>query len=152
MVSKDLIIRPLSEKDYEAWLPLWQGYIAFYEASVPDAITQVTWDRLIDPQSNLLGDVAELDDTVVGFTHSVLHEATWTEKMTCYLEDLYISPDQRRKGIGRALIDNLIARGKEKDWSRVYWHTDANNKTARILYDGYKPADDMVRYRIFLND
>jgi len=146
------MIRPLSEKDYDAWLMLWQGYIEFYEASVSDEITQATWKRLIDPQSNLFCDVAEDNSTVVGFTHSVLHEATWTDKPVCYLEDLYIAPDQRRKGIGRALIDNLISRGEEKDWSRIYWHTASDNKTARVLYDRYKQADDMVRYRIFLND
>ena len=42
-------IRPLEADDYDSWLPLWKGYLDFYEVSVPDEVTAETWRRLIDP-------------------------------------------------------------------------------------------------------
>jgi len=48
--------------------------------------------------------------------------------------------------LGRALIDDLVARG----WARLYWHTRQSNDTARRLYDTYVDADAFVRYRLFL--
>ena len=54
----------------------------------------------------------------------------------------------RGQGIGRALIDDLIAITKANGWSRLYWHTDRDNATARKLYDTYAPEDGHVRYRL----
>ena len=56
----------------------------------------------------------------------------------------------RGAGAGRALIDDLFSLAKAKAWSRLYWHTDTGNTTARRLYDSYIKADDFVRYRITL--
>ncbi len=57
----------------------------------------------------------------------MLHAGTWTEQPICYLEDLFVDPALRGKGIGEALIDDLIAQAKEHGWSRLYWHTRENN-------------------------
>ena len=54
--------------------------------------------------------------------------------------------------MGRALIDDLLDLAKERGWDRLYWHTDAGNKTARTLYDRYTKADNFVRYRIPISD
>jgi GNAT superfamily N-acetyltransferase len=99
----------------------------------------------------LIGRVAILDDRVIGFTASVIHEATWSRDPVCYLEDLFVDQSARGKGIGRALIQDLIDLGREHGWSRIYWHTRADNLAARRLYDKFVPADDFVRYRLFLN-
>ena len=40
--------------------------------------------------------------------------------------------------------------GRERGWSRLYWHTRASNETARRLYDKFVNADDFVRYRMIL--
>ena len=46
------------------------------------------------------------------------HEGTWIRGRDCYLEDLFVDADARGKGLGRALIDDLIATSKAKGWSR----------------------------------
>ena len=70
--------------------------------------------------------------------------------MVCYLEDLWVEPSARRAGIGRTLIDALVARGKEQDWHRLYWHTETDNVAARTLYDRIARVTNYVRYDIVL--
>ncbi|OYX22644.1 MAG: hypothetical protein B7Z10_12885 [Rhodobacterales bacterium 32-66-7] len=66
----------------------------------------------------------------------------------CYLEDLFVSPDARGHGLGRALIDDLITLARAKGWARLYWHTNEANTRARALYDQYVQSDGHIRYRL----
>ena len=144
-----MIIRDPSPKDETAWKQLWAGYNAFYQTSVPHAVTDRTWLRILDPSSAIFARLAEAYDEVVGFSVSVLHEGTWTIEPICYLEDLFVDQQHRRLGTGRLLIQDLIDKARTQGWSRVYWHTRADNP-ARRLYDEFVPADDFVRYRLLL--
>jgi ribosomal protein S18 acetylase RimI-like enzyme len=83
-----------------------------------------------------------------GFSVCVLHSGTWTTDPICYLEDLFVAPDQRGRGIGEALIRDLVTTAKSKGWSRLYWHTRSSNAAARSVYDRFTLADDFVRYRL----
>jgi ribosomal protein S18 acetylase RimI-like enzyme len=145
-----LIIRDPRPVDETAWRRLWAGYVAFYEADVSEDVTTATWRRLFEAGSGLLGRVAELDGQVVGFTNSVIHPGTWDLRPRCYLEDLFVDPNARGRGIGEAMIRDLIDLGRERGWSKLYWHTRASNETARRLYDKFVEADDFVRYRMLL--
>ena len=80
----------------------------------------------------------------------MLHPTSWTLTPACYLEDLFVDPDMRGNGIGRALIDDLVRLGRDNGWSRIYWHTRQSNEAARRLYDKFAEADDFVRYRLSL--
>jgi len=80
----------------------------------------------------------------------VVHQGSWTLDPICYLEDLFVAPKARGNGIGSALVADLLARAKERGWSRLYWHTQQGNAPARRLYDEFAVADDFVRYRLTL--
>jgi len=144
-------IRDPVAADEAAWRSLWSAYNAFYEATVPEHVTARTWQRMLDPSSPVFGRFAVTDDCVVGFCVCVLHEGTWTVAPVCYLEDFFVAPSDRRQGIGRRLIQDLVDRSKANGWSRLYWHTRDDNP-ARRLYDEFAQADGFVRYRlIFLS-
>ena len=70
--------------------------------------------------------------------------------MVCCLEDLWVEPSARGAGLGRKVIETLSARGAERGWRRIYWHTEADNRAARRLYDRVARATDYVRYDIAL--
>ena len=146
-----LFIRDPRPDDEAAWRRLWAGYCAFYETDVSEAVTAGTWARTLTPQSPVFGRIAEWNGKVAGFTTSVLHEGTWTLAPVCYLEDLFVDPEARGHGVGRALIEDLVNLARERGWSRLYWHTREGNATARRLYGKFAVADDFVRYRIFLD-
>jgi GNAT superfamily N-acetyltransferase len=149
--SEPLVIRDPAPDDEGAWRHLWVGYCAFYETDVSEAVTAGTWARMLTQGSPLSGRIAEWEGKVTGFTISVLHEGSWTLAQICYLEDLFVAPEARGHGIGRALIADLLARAKERGWSRLYWHTREGNAPARRLYDEFAVADDFVRYRLSLD-
>jgi GNAT superfamily N-acetyltransferase len=145
-----MIIRDPLPEDEAAWKRLWSGYNAFYETRVDDAVTQRTWQRILDPSSAIFARLAAHNDNVLGFSVSVLHEGTWTVEPICYLEDLFVDPTWRGKGAGRLLIQDLLDLARARHWSRLYWHTRAGNP-ARRLYDDFAEADDFVRYRVLFD-
>ena len=145
-----MIVRNPTATDEPAWRRLWDGYIAFYRATVPPAATARTWRRVLDPAAPIFARLVERNAKVVGFTIAVLHEATWVEAPVCYLEDLFVDPASRGAGLGRALLEDMIAQARSRDCARLYWHTQASNLPARRLYDRFAAADGFVRYRIAL--
>ncbi len=145
-----MTIRDPIAADEAGWRRLWAGYLAFYGEDLPEAVTAATWRRILDPTSTIFARLAERDGRLVGTTVNVLHEGTWSAAPICYLEDLFVAPEARGAGIGRALISDLIAVGKVRGWSRLYWHTKSGNSEARRLYDRFVAADDFCRYRLVL--
>jgi GNAT superfamily N-acetyltransferase len=145
-------VRAASHADEPRWRELWAGYNAFYEANVPESVTRETWRRILDPAAPILGRVAESDGRVVGFSNSVLHESTWATAPICYLEDLFVDPVMRGSGVGRLLLEDLVALARQHGWPTLYWHTRGNNTTARRLYDTFTPVDDFVRYVVTLEE
>jgi GNAT superfamily N-acetyltransferase len=141
-------IRGACANDENEWRRLWRDYTAFYEADVPETVTAATWRRIIASEPSILCRVALTDGQMLGFSNAVLHEGSWVVSPVCYLEDLFVDPPSRGRGVGRALIADLVAMARDRGWSRLYWHTRADNRAARRLYDEFTQADDFVRYRL----
>jgi GNAT superfamily N-acetyltransferase len=148
----NLTIRALQEKDKSQWLKLWAGYLEFYKSTISSEQTELTWKRLINNEQKMFGFVAETEEGVIGFTHCLFRPSTWTETDYCYLEDLFVDPRIRGKGIGRALMNRVIELAKEEKSKRVYWTTQEFNKTARVLYDSITPVSEFVQYRLPITD
>ena len=143
----NLNIRELKETDKDRWLELWAGYLEFYKSNLSPEQTDFTWKRLINNEQKMYGFVAENESGVIGFTHCLFRPSTWTETDYCYLEDLFVDPKIRGKGVGRALMNRVVELAKEKKSKRVYWTTQEFNKTARVLYDSFTPVSEFVQYR-----
>ena len=147
----NLNIRELKETDKDRWLELWAGYLEFYKSNLSPEQTEFTWKRLINNEHKMYGFVAENENGVIGFTHCLFRPSTWTETDYCYLEDLFVDPNIRGKGVGRALMNRVIELAKAKNSKRVYWTTQEFNKTARVLYDSITSVSEFVQYRLPLN-
>jgi len=143
-------IRPLVASDKSSWQPLWQGYLKFYKTELSDEQSELTWNRLLDPNFNLYCLVVEIEGSIRGITHYSFQNSTWAPENYCYLEDLFVEPSLRGSGIGRLLIDSVKKIAEEAGSSRLYWNTDATNETARKLYDSYELESGKVQYRISL--
>jgi len=150
--NNSIRITALTEQKFDAWLDLWQGYLTFYETSLPMQITNATWQKLMDDNTAVFGFGAFQDDglgnnRLVGIVHAVIHPNTWNETDCCYLEDLFVSESVRGQGVGRALIEHIYQFASEKNCNRVYWVTQDSNQTARRLYDTLATQTDMIQYR-----
>lgn len=142
-----LTIRPLTAADQPEWRRLWTAYLAFYETTLPDAVFDTTFARLLDParpEQNAL--VAELDGRLVGLVHYIYHAHNWRAEDVCYLQDLYVDPETRGTGAGRALIEAVYAAADANGTPAVYWLTQDFNTTARQLYDRIAKVSPFIRY------
>ena len=142
-----ITIRDLAPGDRAQWDPLWQGYLEFYQTKLADEVTELTFQRLLDPAEPMFALVAVRDGELIGVVQSVVHRATWTATYYCYLEDLFVAPAARGSGAGRALIEAVYARADALSCSRVYWLTQEDNATARALYDKVARKTDFIQYR-----
>ena len=140
-------IRPLRTDERAAWEPLWNGYLAFYETSVAPAVTDAAWRRLHDPAEPMHGLGAEADGRLVGIAHYLFHRSFWTIGDYCYLQDLFVAPDRRGTGVGRALIMAVEAAARAAGASRVHWLTKESNTSARALYDQVAERSGFIQYR-----
>ena len=145
------LVRPVVRADYDQWLPLWDGYNAFYgrhgATALDPAITATTWERFFNEGEPVRALVAELGGRLVGLTHYLFHRSTTAIAPICYLQDLFTSETARGHGVGRALIEGVYARAREAGASRVYWQTHETNTTAMRLYDGVAERSGFLVYR-----
>ncbi|MFC9985523.1 GNAT family N-acetyltransferase [Microbacterium keratanolyticum] len=145
-----LRIAPIGPDDRADWLSLWEGYLAFYEATLSTEQTALTFDRLV-ADDTIHGAIARADDgSARGIVHWLTHPATWSAGEYCYLEDLYVAPDARGTGAGRALIGHVTDWAKDAGCAKVYWLTQNTNATARALYDRVASDTGFVHYQIAL--
>jgi GNAT superfamily N-acetyltransferase len=125
-------VRPISAEDYAGWRPLWEGYLSFYreEGEPPDVFGRLLGD---DALSGLLA--VDAADRPVGLAHLVFHASTWSDKPSCYLNDLFVAREARGGGVGRELIVAAYAAAGARGCATVYWHTQEFNAPARSLYE-----------------
>ena len=145
------VIRSVAAADFAQWLPLWDGYNAFYGRSGPTAlpaeITRSTWLRFLEPGEPMHALVAEREGRLLGLTHYLFHRSTIHVELVSYLQDLYTAESARGQGIGRALIEEVATRSRAAGAARVYWLTHETNQTARRLYDTLATNSGFIVYR-----
>lgn len=146
-----LHIRPLTVVDFDAWLPLWNGYNTFYRESVPDHVTTESWRRFHDPTVPMFVLGALVDQQMVGFTTYQFHVSSWSIGPVCYLEDLFTASHARGLGAGSALIAGVADEARKAQASRLYWVTHESNMTAQSLYNRVAQKSGFIQYTRALN-
>ena len=146
-----IAIRAVTREDYDRWLPLWDGYNAFYGRSGPTAlapeITHMTWARFFDAYEPVHALVADKDGQLIGLTHYLFHRSTTAIEPSCYLQDLFTAEAARGQGVASALIYAVYERAKHAGSPRVYWQTLETNLTAQRLYDKVAERSGFIVYR-----
>jgi GNAT superfamily N-acetyltransferase len=150
-MSDNLSVRFVTRSDFENWLPLWDGYNAFYgragATALDRAITERTWSRFFDGYEPVHGLVAESGGKLLGLAHYLFHRSTTMIEPICYLQDLFTTEAARGKGVGRALIEAVYREASLAGSPRVYWQTHETNRTARTLYDKVAEHQGCLVYR-----
>jgi len=145
--SAEITVRRLESSDRESWQPLWDAYVRFYRGKLPAQVSDVTFARLIDADSDLVGLVAlGADSGLLGLAHLVFHASTWAQAPSCYLEDLFVAPASRGSGVAKRLIEATYEKARERGAGRVYWMTQGFNGPARSLYDTVAGLTSFVVY------
>jgi len=145
------VIRAVAPADVPVVLELVRE-LATYERE-PEAVVATEADlhaALFGPDPAAGCQVAELDGRVVGFALWYRSFSTWLGKPGLWLEDLYVRPDARGTGIGKALLGSLAQICLERGWPRFEWWVLDWNTPAHGFYRslGAKPEDEWTVWRV----
>ncbi|TAZ69005.1 GNAT family N-acetyltransferase (plasmid) [Rhizobium ruizarguesonis] len=147
--TTDIKVRRVSPEDAAAWRALYRGYAKFYKREMTDAILDQNWAWLHDPAHPLEGLVVVASDgELVGLANYRPQPKPLQGNYAGFLDDLFVNPGQRGRGVGRQLIEHLATIARERGWSSVRWITAADNATARRLYDDVAVATHWVTYEL----
>ena len=146
-----LVIRPATVADVPIILELIRE-LATYERA-PTEVT-ATEEGLVDvlfgprPAAEVL--LAFEEETPVGFAVFFHNFSTWLGRPGLYLEDLFVRPEQRGKGYGRALLVHLAKIAHERNCGRMEWAVLDWNEPAIQFYKklGAAPCDEWTVFRL----
>jgi len=128
------IIAP-DEVWHAAWRELYGGYATFYKRELSDSIATTVWGWLTDPDHELEGALALLDGRPVGLAHFRRMPSPLRGCDIGFLDDLFVAPEARGRGVAERLFEHLRERARAEGWPAVRWITADDNYRARTLYD-----------------
>lgn len=122
----------LTESDRASWELLARGKDTYFEVERGDDSYERTWRRLLDDE-RIRGIGVRLDGRMVGIAHYLFHASVWYSGK-CYLADLFVDPEVRRRGVATAVIEWVARDAEEQGAPGLYWNT-LEDAPARALYD-----------------
>ncbi|HEV3147779.1 MAG TPA: GNAT family N-acetyltransferase [Chthoniobacterales bacterium] len=151
MKTSNLVVRPATVADVPIILELIRD-LATYERA-PNEVT-ATEEQLVDvlfgprPAAEVL--LAFEQETPIGFAVFFHNFSTWLGRPGLYLEDLFVRPEQRGKGYGRALLVHLAKIAHERGCGRMEWAVLDWNEPAIQFYKklGAAPQDEWTVFRL----
>ncbi len=143
-------IRPAKREEVGEVLQLIQD-LATYEKA-PEQV-EASKDDLLNTifakEPRVFCDLVEVDGQIAGMAIWFLNYSTWQAKHGIYLEDLYIKPEFRAKGYGKALLKHLAQICDREGYGRLQWWVLDWNSTAIEFYRsfGAEAMDEWTVYR-----
>jgi len=146
-----LNLRPATRDDAALILELIRG-LAEYERA-PDAVIATEADIIRDGfsgEARFRCVIAEWDGAPAGFAFYFFHYSTWLGKPGLYLEDLFVKPELRGKGIGKALLVHLAQIAVRENCYGMRWQVLDWNHPAIDFYEklGAKVMREWLDVRI----
>ncbi|WP_330272627.1 GNAT family N-acetyltransferase [Lentzea sp. NBC_00516] len=145
------MIRRVEPRDVDAVVGLVHE-LALYEKAPEECHLTAEQLRtaLFGESPALFGHVAEVDGRVVGIALWFLNFSTWDGVHGIYLEDLYVTPDQRGNGLGKQLLKALAQECVAKGYSRLQWWVLNWNAPSIGFYKslGAVPMDEWTTMRV----
>ncbi|AVF37836.1 GNAT family N-acetyltransferase [Rahnella sikkimica] len=146
-----IMIRPARPEDATAIYAMIYELAVYEKApeevvTTPDEIRETLFGA--DSQTEAL--ICESEGKIVGYAVFFTSYSTWLGRNGIYMEDLYISPDYRGKGAGRALLKNIAQCAVRRQCGRLEWSVLDWNQPAIDFYlsIGALPQSEWVRYRL----
>ncbi|MDG3575069.1 GNAT family N-acetyltransferase [Rhizobium sp. YJ-22] len=146
-----LLIREAERADAATILRFVRELAIYEKAEHEVAATEETVaESLFGPASVTRALICERDGVAIGFAVWFFSYSTWLAKNGLYLEDLYVTPDARGSGAGKALMKRLARIAVENGCGRFEWSVLDWNEPAIRVYDaiGAEPQAEWLRYRM----
>jgi ribosomal protein S18 acetylase RimI-like enzyme len=133
---------------FDDWESLWLDYVGAHAAALPAGLHRHTFKMA--SSSQLQGVALRVGAQLCGFAHFYLHPSTYQFEPAATLEDLYVTPSCRGRGLARLLIEEVAVRAKAAGASSLHWKTRVGNLAAQALYERIAQRTDFLSYRMSL--
>lgn len=147
----DLLIRPATVEDTDQILHFIRE-LAIYEKAEHEVLTsrEHVLRTLFCAQPSVHALMCMVGDKPMGFAVYFFNYSTWQGQHGLYLEDLYVAPEHRGLGAGKALLRHLARIAVEKNCGRFEWSVLDWNAPSIAFYDslGAEPQNEWIRYRL----
>ncbi len=144
-------VRAFQPADAPRLLELIDGLAEYERLEPPDqgARERLARDALADPPLFWVL-LAEVDGVAVGYAFYFFTYSTFLARPTLYLEDIFVKPETRGRGAGKALFQALAAEAVRQECGRMEWQVLAWNRLALDFYHrrDAEPLDDWRPYRL----
>ena len=147
----EIQIREARETDCDAMMELVKE-LALYEKAPEQVVTTVEEIQasLFASDSKTEALICEIDNKVAGYAVFFTSYSTWLGRNGIYMEDLYVTPEFRGRGAGKALLRTIAQLAVKRECGRLEWSVLDWNQPAIDFYlsIGAQPQDERVRYRL----
>ena len=131
----DTVVKKVSISNLDDLIGLFDQYMVFYnKPSSPNKYKEYLTERIVNKEAMIFIAYTETD-IPVGFVLNYFSFSSVSQGSVVVLNDLFVSPDQRNKGIGNALISSSVSLAKETGAVRVGLATAKDNLNAQVLYE-----------------
>jgi GNAT superfamily N-acetyltransferase len=144
-------IRRAAPEDAADIAVMFHGLAEFERAADHCTVTETQISTaLFDSSPTVYGHVAEVDGEIAAMALWFLNFSTWDGVAGIFLEDLFVRPRFRRRGLARGLLAALAAECVDNGYTRLSWAVLNWNSDAIALYDGIdaQPQRDWTTYRL----
>jgi GNAT superfamily N-acetyltransferase len=129
------------------WIGLWRSWQRHMSGNVPEEVTERTWQRALAPESTLVILLARAaSGTAIGFATVSFAPFAWTGSDVAFLQDLFVSEQQRGSGAGEALLKAVYDAADERGAAQVYWMVDEKDEKLQRFYTRHGIRTPYLRY------
>jgi ribosomal protein S18 acetylase RimI-like enzyme len=131
-----MIIRPIEPRDRAAWAALQTAFVD--QPDYPQTMARVVervWAWLHDSAHPVEGLAAQDGGALVGYIHFRAYPSTHNTQDIGFIDDLFVVPEARRRGVATALVREVAEVGRARGWRALRWLTRPQDTAARALYD-----------------
>lgn len=149
--GEDILIRPVRRGDEAELTAMIHELAEFENASAECTVSESQLgEALFGPEPVVRGHLVEVDGQAAAAALWFRNFSTWDGVAGIYLEDLFVRPQFRRRGLARKLLATLARECVERGYSRLSWAVLDWNVNAIALYDGVggKPQSEWITYRV----
>lgn len=148
MCERALHVRKLAPGDRAVWVELYRGYAAFYRREFTAGVEERLWNWLMDGAHEMEGIVCECGGEIFGFAHFRRMPSPLRAADVGFLDDLFVAPHARRRGVAAALLGEVQNIAARRGWAVVRWLTAKDNRGARDLYERFAECSDWRVYEM----
>lgn len=137
---------------FAKWAELFKSYAEFYKVSMTPEQLQTVWGWLDGHETELGGLAALIDGEPSGIIHYRRFLRSLAGEVGLFLDDIYVCPSARRKGVGQALLKYLENIADAQGCTVIRWITADDNKSAQSFYDNLGQKTSWITYDHKMSD